>query len=130
MGSYPTDRKYTHDHEWALVEGSSATIGITAYAQESLGEVVYVELPAVGTMIRVGQPFGVVESTKAVSELFAPITGKVTAVNSGLSSAPETIAKDPHGEAWMVKVEMTAPAELAKLMDAAAYEKHVAAATH
>jgi glycine cleavage system H protein len=110
MGSYPTDRKYTHDHEWALVGGSSATIGITAYAQESLGEVVYVELPAVGTMIRAGQPFGVVESTKAVSELFAPITGKVTAVNSGLSNAPETIAKDPHGEA--------------------AYEKHVAAAAH
>ena len=129
MGDYPNDRRYTHDHEWAQIEGAVATIGITTYAQESLGEVVYVELPAVGSMVKAGQPFGVVESTKAVSELFAPLTGKVTAVNDTLTGSPEKIAQDPHGAAWMVKVEMSAPDELKKLMDADAYAAHVAAAT-
>ena len=130
MADYPNDRHYTHDHEWAMVEGAVATVGITTYAQESLGDVVYVELPAVGTAVKAGQPFGVVESTKAVSELFAPVSGKVTAVNDKLTSAPETIAQDPHGAAWMVKVEMSAPEELKKLMNAADYAKHVAAAAH
>ena len=130
MGAYPNDRRYTKDHEWARVEGSVATVGITRFAQESLGDVVYVELPKVGAELKAGQPFGVVESTKAVSELFAPVSGKVTEVNDALVDAPETIGKDPHGDAWMVKVELKNPAEASALMDADAYEKHVAASAH
>jgi glycine cleavage system H protein len=130
MGAYPNDRKYTKDHEWARIEGNQATVGITRYAQESLGDVVYVELPKVGATLTQGQPFGVVESTKAVSELFAPLTGKVVAINDALTSSPESIGKDPHGEAWMVKLELAKPAELADLMDGPAYEAHVAASAH
>lgn len=130
MGAYPNDRKYTQDHEWARVEGSVATVGITKFAQESLGDVVYVELPKVGAELKAGQPFGVVESTKAVSELFAPLSGKVTEVNEALVDAPETLGKDPHGAAWMVKVELKNPGEASALMDAEAYEKHVAASAH
>ena len=130
MGAYPHDRKYTKDHEWARIEGNQATVGITRYAQESLGDVVYVELPKVGATLTQGQPFGVVESTKAVSELFAPLTGKVVAINDALTSAPESIGKDPHGEAWMVKLELSKPAELTDLMDGPAYEAHVAASAH
>jgi glycine cleavage system H protein len=128
--AYPTDRKYTHDHEWARIEGNVATVGITQYAQESLGDVVYVELPKVGAEVKQGAQFGVVESTKAVSELFAPLSGKVVAVNDALTDAPESLGKDPHGEGWMIKVELSKPAEAAALMDAAAYEKHVVASAH
>jgi glycine cleavage system H protein len=130
MGAYPSDRKYTKDHEWARIEGNTATVGITSYAQESLGEVVYVELPEVGTQLKSGQPFGVVESTKAVSELFAPLSGKVVAINSSLTDSPDALNRDPHGEAWMVKVELSNAAEASALMDADAYEKHVAASAH
>jgi len=130
MGAYPNDRKYTKDHEWARVDGNAATVGITQYAQESLGDVVYVELPKVGATVTAGQQFGVVESTKAVSELFAPLTGKVTAVNDAIVDAPESLAKDPHGEGWLIKIEIAKPAELSNLMDSDAYEKHVAASAH
>jgi len=130
MAAYPTDRKYTKDHEWARIEGNQATVGITQYAQESLGDVVFVELPKVGAELKAGEQFGVVESTKAVSELFAPVSGKVLAINDGLVDKPESLVADPHGAAWMVKVELSQPAEVEKLLSADDYEKHVAAQGH
>jgi glycine cleavage system H protein len=130
MGDYPIDRKYTKDHEWARVEGSVATIGITQYAQSELGDVVYVALPELGAQIAQGQSFGEVESTKSVSELFAPVTGKVVGINDALTDSPETINADPHGKGWIVRVELTKPAELASLLSPEDYEKHIAAAAH
>jgi glycine cleavage system H protein len=103
-------------------------VGITQYAAEQVGDIVFVELPKVGDSVSAGQPFGVIESVKAVSELFAPVSGKVTAVNDGLSDSPETISADPHGAGWLVKVEMGDPTELGRLKDAAAYEAMIAAA--
>ncbi len=117
--SYPTDRKYTKEHEWITADG---TIGITNHAQESLGDIVFVELPKVGTEITVGKAFGTVESVKAVSDLFAPVSGTVTAVNEALATAPEQVNKDAHG-AWMVKIKVKNPAEMNALLSAADYEK-------
>jgi glycine cleavage system H protein len=125
MGDYPVDRKYTKDHEWALIEGKVATVGITKHAQGELGDVVYVELPAVSAQLTQGQSFGVVESTKAVSELFAPVSGKVVEVNSALTDAPEIINSDPHGKGWIVKVELTKPEETASLLSSSDYEAHL-----
>ena len=118
---YPTDRKYTREHEWIIADG---TIGITHHAQDSLGDIVFVELPKVGTVITVGKPFGTVESVKAVSDLFAPASGTVTAVNEELATAPEKVNKDAHG-AWMVKIKMKDPAEMNALLSAPDYEKFV-----
>ena len=118
---YPTDRKYTREHEWITADG---TIGITDHAQDSLGDIVFVELPKVGTVITVGKPFGTVESVKAVSDLFAPASGTVTAVNEELATAPEKVNKDAHG-AWMVKIKMKDPAEMNALLSAPDYEKFV-----
>jgi glycine cleavage system H protein len=118
---YPTDRKYTREHEWIIADG---TIGITHHAQDSLGDIVFVELPKVGTVITVGKPFGTVESVKAVSDLFAPASGTVTAVNEELATAPEKVNKDAHG-AWMVKIQMKDPAEMNALLSAPDYEKFV-----
>ena len=118
---YPTDRKYTREHEWIIADG---TIGITHHAQDSLGDIVFVELPKVGTVITVGKPFGTVESVKAVSDLFAPASGTVTAVNEDLATAPEKVNKDAHG-AWMVKIKMKDPAEMNALLSAPDYEKFV-----
>jgi len=123
--SYPTDRKYTKEHEWIQVNGNSATVGITDYAQESLGDIVFVEVPKVGAELAVGKTFGTVESVKAVSDLFAPASGTVTEVNAELATAPEKVNKDPHG-AWMVKLTLKNPAELDALLSAADYEKFVA----
>lgn len=123
--SYPTDFKYTKEHEWIKAEGNSATIGITSYAQDSLGDIVFVELPKVGTEIASGKVFGSVESVKAVSDLFAPASGTVSEVNAELATAPEKINKDAHA-AWMVKITLKDPAELNSLLSAAAYEKFVA----
>jgi glycine cleavage system H protein len=123
--SYPTDRKYTKEHEWILVNGNSATVGITDHAQESLGDIVFVEVPKVGTELAAGKTFGTVESVKAVSDLFAPASGTVTAVNGELATAPEKVNKDPHG-AWMVKLTLKNPSELDALLSAADYEKFVA----
>jgi len=117
--SYPTDRKYTKEHEWITADG---TIGITHHAQESLGDIVFVELPKVGTEITVGKAFGTVESVKAVSDLFAPASGTVTAVNEALATAPEQVNKDAHA-AWMVKIKVKNPAEMNALLSAADYEK-------
>lgn len=123
--SYPNDFKYSDEHEWISADG---TVGITQYAAEQVGDIVFVELPKVGDALKAGQPFGVIESVKAVSELFAPVSGKVTAVNDALADSPETISSDPHGAGWLVKVEAADAGELSRLKDAAAYEAMIAAA--
>jgi glycine cleavage system H protein len=118
---YPADFKYTKDHEWVKTDGGDATVGITDYAQAQLGDVVFVELPAVGRTIKQGEVFGTIESVKAVSELYAPLSGEVTAVNDTLTNAPESVHKDPHGAAWIIKVRPSNPGELGSLLDATAY---------
>jgi glycine cleavage system H protein len=123
--AYPTDRKYTKEHEWVRVDGTSASVGITDYAQESLGDIVFVELPKVGAELAAGKAFGTVESVKAVSDLYAPVSGTVSEVNGELTTSPEKVNKDPHG-AWMVKLTLKNPKELDGLMSAADYEKFVA----
>lgn len=123
--AYPVDYKYTKEHEWIKADGSKATIGITAYAQESLGDIVFVDLPKVGTEITAGKTFGTVESVKAVSDLYAPTSGTVTEVNGELATAPENVNKDAHS-AWMIKVTLSNPGELNSLLSAADYEKFVA----
>ena len=121
---YPSDLKYTKEHEWIKADGSSATVGITDYAQESLGDIVFVELPKPGSEITAGKTFGTVESVKAVSDLFAPASGTVTEVNGDLATAPEKINKDANGT-WMLKLTLKNPAELNNLLSAADYEKFV-----
>jgi len=123
---YPADYRYTKDHEWIKVEGSTGTIGITDYAQQELGDVVFVELPKIGAEIKTGQSFGTVESVKAVSEIFAPVSGKITETNPALGDAPEKINSDPHGAAWLIKVQLADPKEAQALMDSAAYETYIA----
>lgn len=122
---YPTDFKYTKEHEWIKAQGNSATIGITTYAQNSLGDIVFVDLPKVGAELTAGKVFGSVESVKAVSDLYAPASGTVKEVNSALATAPEKINQDAHGS-WMVKLELKNPGELNSLLSAADYEKFVA----
>jgi glycine cleavage system H protein len=122
---YPSDYKYTKEHEWIKADGKNATIGITAHAQESLGDIVFVDLPKVGSEIATGKSFGSVESVKAVSDLFAPVSGTVTELNAELATAPENINKDAHS-AWMIKITLKDPAELGSLLSAADYEKFVA----
>lgn len=119
--SYPTDRKYTKEHEWITADG---TIGITNYAQDSLGDIVFVELPKIGAEITKGKPFGTVESVKAVSDLNAPVSGTVTAINDALATAPEQVNKDAHA-AWMLKIKAKDPAEMNSLFSSADYEKFV-----
>jgi glycine cleavage system H protein len=122
---YPKDYKYTKEHEWIHVQSTTATVGITDHAQESLGDIVFVELPKVGAQIEAGKSFGTVESVKAVSELYAPASGKVTAVNEDLNQAPETVNKNAH-EAWIVKVELSNPKELDSLLTAEQYKAYIA----
>jgi glycine cleavage system H protein len=122
---FPEDLRYTREHEWARAKDGRIVVGITDFAQDQLGDVVYVELPDVGDPVKRGESFGVVESTKAVSELFAPITGKVVEVNDPLSDAPETINEDPYEEGWMIAIEPADPKELESLMDAKAYRAFV-----
>lgn len=119
---YPDDRKYTKDHEWIRISGDEGEVGITDFAQQQLGDVVYVELPDVGAQVTAGQPFGSIESVKAVSELFAPVTGQVTDVNAHLKQHPEIVNGDPHGT-WMIKVRVSKPADPASLLDSAQYQK-------
>jgi glycine cleavage system H protein len=119
--SIPPDLKYTQDHEWARQQGGNIVVGVTAHAQEALGDVVYVELPKVGSTITAGKQFGVIESTKAVSELYAPITGKVVKVNEALSDKPDTVNMDPYGGGWIIEVEPSDSKQLAGLLDATAY---------
>ena len=124
--SYPSDYRYTKEHEWVRVEGDVATVGITDYAQHELGDVVYVELPKPGAKLNAGQSFGTVESVKAVSDIYAPVAGEVTEVNSALAETPEAINKDPHGKAWLIKLKLADSSAVGKLMNAAAYEAFIA----
>jgi len=121
----PGELKYTKDHEWARLEGNVATVGITDYAQGELGDIVYVELPEVGTEVKKNASFGTIEAVKAVADLFSPLGGKIIALNEKLEDTPETVNQDPYGEGWMVKIEVADPAEFDELMDAAAYEQHI-----
>src|ERR1700730_4742864 len=123
--AYPTDRKYTKQHEWIQVNGTSGTVGITDYAQQSLGDIVFVELPKVGSELTAGKTFGTVESVKAVSDLFAPASGSVTGGNGQLATSPEKVNKDAH-DSWMLKMTLKNPGELDRLLSAADYEKFVA----
>src|ERR1700758_3812086 len=116
--AYPKQFKYSKDHEWIEVKGDVATVGITDYAQHELGDVVFVELPAVGASLTTGKTFGSVESVKAVSEIYAPASGQVTEANSTLQNSPESINSDPHGAGWLIRVRLSNPAELSTLMDA------------
>ncbi|MDF1565567.1 MAG: glycine cleavage system protein GcvH [Deltaproteobacteria bacterium] len=125
MAHIPDDLRYTQDHEWIRKDGDELIIGITDHAQSSLGDVVYVELPEVGDEVSAGAPFGTVESTKAVSELFAPVSGEVTAVNEDLVDAPEKVNEDPYGDAWMIRVKPASADAYDGLLDDAAYAAHV-----
>jgi glycine cleavage system H protein len=124
--AYPANYRYTNQHEWVDVKGDVATVGITDYAQHELGDVVFVELPKPGTKVTAGKSFGTVESVKAVSDIYAPVSGEVVEANADLHATPETINSDPHKTAWLIKVKLASPAEVKSLMDAAAYEAFVA----
>ncbi len=119
------DRMYTASHEWVLVDGDIAVIGISDHAQHELGDIVFVELPEAGTEIEAGSPFGTVESVKTASDIYSPVSGKIVEVNSELNDAPETVNASPYENAWMIKVQMSNPEELSKLMDAEAYGKSI-----
>jgi glycine cleavage system H protein len=123
---YPSGYRYTKEHEWVRMEGVAGTIGITDYAQAELGDVVFVELPKVGAQLKAGQSLGTVESVKAVSEIFSPVSGEVMETNPLLTDSPEKINQDPHGAAWLVKIRLADPKEAANLMDAAAYQAYIA----
>jgi glycine cleavage system H protein len=123
----PADLRYTKDHEWVRVEGDEATVGITAYAADQLGDIVFVELPDTGRELRQFAAFGVVESVKAVSDLFAPLTGEVTATNDKLAGSPEVVNGDPYGEGWMIRLRFTQAPEVDELLDPAAYDALIAA---
>jgi glycine cleavage system H protein len=126
----PSDLRYSKEHEWARVEGDIATIGITDFAQSQLGDVVYVELPKVGTQVKLMAPFGVVESVKTASDLFAPVSGEVVEVNTSLADQPELVNASPYGEAWMIKVRIADRADLDQLLSAEEYEKLTAEEGH
>jgi glycine cleavage system H protein len=122
---YSEDNLYTKDHEWILVQDNVGTIGITDYAQHELGDVVYVELPAIGDAFEANEPFGSVESVKAVSEIFCPVSGEVIEVNSKLEESPELINQSPHQDAWLIKIRLTNPGELKELLSAQKYEEYL-----
>ena len=124
----PGDLRYTKDHEWVRLEGDEAVVGITQFAADQLGDIVFVELPAAGRALDQHATFGVVESVKAVSDLFAPVAGEVSGANDALSGTPELVNSDPYGEGWMLRVKLTDPSQVDKLLDAAAYEQLVAEA--
>lgn len=118
----PEELKYTKDHEWARIDGEIATVGITDYAQSELGDIVYVDLPEVGVQVKQGESFGTIEAVKAVSDLYAPLSGEVVEVNSSLDQTPEVINEDPYGKGWMIKVKISDAGEIDALLDKAAYE--------
>ena len=124
---YPENFRYTKEHEWVLVEGDTCTIGITDHAQQELGDIVYVDLPKPGTQLEQGKSLGSVESVKAVSDVYSPVSGEVLEINPTLASQPEALNTDPHGAAWLVKIRLSAPAEAAGLMSAADYEAYIGA---
>ncbi len=122
--TYPENYRFTKEHEWVLVEGDTGTIGISFHAQKELGDIVYVDLPKVGAMAEKGKTIGSVESVKAVSDIYAPVSGEVTAVNDLLTTSPEKLNEDPHGAAWLFKVKLSAPAEISELMSSADYTSY------
>jgi len=124
---YPENLRYTKEHEWVRVEGDTGVVGITDHAQEQLGDIVYVDLPKPGTRLEQGKTLGSVESVKAVSDIYAPVSGEVIEVNDALSSSPEKLNADPHGEAWLVKIKLSAPGEVQKLLSAGDYQNYVGA---
>lgn len=124
---YPTDRRYTDEHQWIQTTGSTATLGITDYAQQELGDIISVEVPKTGLQLKIGQQFASVESVKAVSDLLSPVSATITEANAALKDAPETINKDPHGAGWIARLQLADAKEVAGFMDAAAYEKFVEA---
>jgi glycine cleavage system H protein len=130
MSNVPADLKYTRDHEWAKQDGARIRVGITAFAQEQLGDVVFVELPKVGAKVASMKTFGVVESVKAVSDLFAPLSGEVVEVNTDLPKKPEVVNSDPYGAGWMIVIKMTSPAEAGTLLSPAQYEQLIAGGGH
>ncbi len=121
---YPENFRYTKEHEWLNVEGDTGTVGLTDHAQKELGDIVYVDLPKAGTTVEKGKTLGSVESVKAVSDIFSPVSGEVVAVNDLLATSPEKLNQDPHGAAWLVKIKLSAPGETADLMSAADYQKY------
>jgi glycine cleavage system H protein len=127
MMNYPEEFRYTKEHEWVHVEGNVATIGITDHAQHELGDIVYVDLPKVGSNAEAGKTFGSVESVKAVSDIYSPVSGEIVETNEGLSTAPESLNSDPHGAAWLIKVRVTSPDEIKQLMSSADYQQYVGA---
>lgn len=124
-GVYPEDLHYTKEHEWLKVSGSIATVGITEYAQGELGDIVYVELPQVGAAVVAGEPFGTVESVKAVSEIYAPVSGEVSEINGALEAAPDAVNRDPYGEGWLIRITLAGPLEEEGLLSAADYRKYL-----
>ena len=122
----PEQLKYSVEHEWLAVDGNTGTVGITAFAVEQIGDIVFVELPAMGTTVQATKPFGVIESVKAVSELFAPASGKVIAINDALADAPETVASDCYAAGWLIKIELSNPSDVDALKDAAGYRAMIA----
>ena len=122
--SYPTDLKYTKEHEWVRADGTVGVVGITDHAQQELGDIVYVDLPKVGATVEKGKTMGSVESVKAVSDVYAPVSGEITEINETLATAPETLNKDPHDGGWLVKIRLAAPNELYELMSAEDYQKY------
>jgi glycine cleavage system H protein len=122
---FPAELKYTKDHEWAKASGNVVTVGVTDHAQSALGDIVFVELPAVGRTLKAHETFGVVESIKAVSDLYSPLAGKVVEVNSGISDDPSRVNRDPYSDAWLIKLEIADTAQLNDLMDVGAYQKLV-----
>lgn len=126
MSQVPSELKYSKEHEWVRVDGNKAYIGITDFAQAELGDIVFVELPEVGAQISANQTFGTVESVKTVSDLFAPVAGKVVEVNASLVDAPEHVNHSPYGDGWMIVIELNDKSELATLLDASGYESHIA----
>ena len=127
MSNYPEEFRYTKEHEWVKVEGDTGLVGITDHAQKELGDIVYVDLPKVGVKVEKGKSLGSVESVKAVSDIYSPVSGEVTAVNETLTSTPEKLNEDPHGAAWLVKVRLSAPEEIKQLLSASDYQTYIGA---
>jgi glycine cleavage system H protein len=124
---YPENFRYTKEHEWVLADGDSGMVGITDHAQQELGDIVYVDLPKVGSRIDAGKSLGSVESVKAVSDIYSPVSGEITEINESLADAPEKLNSDPHGDAWLVKIRLSNPGEIQNLMSAADYQTYVGA---
>ena len=127
MSTYPEEFRYTKEHEWVKVEGDSGVVGITDHAQKELGDIVYVDLPKPGAKVEKGKSLGSVESVKAVSDIYSPVSGEVVAINDSLTTAPEKLNEDPHGAAWLIKVRLSAPDEIKQLLSASDYQKYIGA---